>query len=97
MFHALTLLQSILFMDEPTSGLDTAGALLVARIARKIAKSGVVVICTIHQPSRMVFETFDYLLLMKRGGNTVYFGEIGRASRELVRSTTPVFNQGNLL
>jgi hypothetical protein len=47
-------------------------------------RSGVVVICTIHQPSRMVFETFDYLLLMKKGGNTVYFGEIGPASRDLV-------------
>ena len=71
-------------MDEPTSGLDTSGALLVANVARNIAKSGVVVICTIHQPSRMVFETFDHLLLMKKGGNTVYFGEIGPASRKLI-------------
>jgi hypothetical protein len=26
------------------------------------------VICTIHQPSRMVLEAFDYMLLLKRGG-----------------------------
>lgn len=60
---------SILFMDEPTSGLDTAGALLVANVARNIAKSGKTVICTIHQPSRMVLEKFDYMLLLKNGGS----------------------------
>lgn len=97
---------SILFMDEPTSGLDTAGALLVAKVARNIAKAGKTVICTIHQPSRMVLETFDYMLLLKRGGkfscvsrfgetmkthtafyatgNTVYFGPIGPASKDMV-------------
>eukprot|EP00039_Didymoeca_costata_P008271 m.109810 g.109810 ORF g.109810 m.109810 type:complete len:1457 (+) comp14014_c0_seq3:106-4476(+) len=74
---------SVLFMDEPTSGLDTAGALTVATVARNIADSGRTVICTIHQPSRMVFEQFDTLLLLQRGGRTVYFGDIGEDSRIL--------------
>jgi ABC-type multidrug transport system ATPase subunit len=56
----------------------------VANVARNIARSGKLVICTIHQPSRMVLEAFDSMLLMKRGGNTVYFGPIGPSSRELV-------------
>eukprot|EP00040_Diaphanoeca_grandis_P013572 m.68672 g.68672 ORF g.68672 m.68672 type:complete len:1487 (-) comp23981_c0_seq2:64-4524(-) len=73
----------IIFMDEPTSGLDTAGALTVARVARDIANSGRVVICTIHQPSQMVLEMFDYMLLMQRGGRTVYLGEIGEHSKLL--------------
>lgn len=45
----------VLFMDEPTSGLDSAGALTVANIARKMADAGRCVVCTIHQPSRMVY------------------------------------------
>lgn len=56
----------------------------MANVARNIARSGKLVICTIHQPSRMVLEAFDSMLLMKRGGNTVYFGPIGPSSRELV-------------
>lgn len=75
---------AVLLMDEPTSGLDTAGALLVAGVTRNIARSGKAVICTIHQPSRMVLESFDHMLMLQKGGNTVYFGEIGPESRSLV-------------
>lgn len=41
-------------------------------------------ICTIHQPPRMLFELFDMLLLMRRGGKVVYFGEVGEYCRSLV-------------
>eukprot|EP00047_Mylnosiga_fluctuans_P004483 m.234774 g.234774 ORF g.234774 m.234774 type:complete len:1699 (+) comp12715_c0_seq1:66-5162(+) len=74
----------ILFMDEPTSGLDTAGALNVIRAARAIADSGHAVVCTIHQPSAEIFEMFDHLLLLQRGGETVYFGPIGKHSASLL-------------
>ena len=34
-------------------------------------------VCTIHQPSESVFRLFTHLLLLKKGGEVVYFGEIG--------------------
>lgn len=30
------------------------------------------------QPNSALFENFDRLLLLQRGGETVYFGEIGK-------------------
>lgn len=67
----------VLFLDEPTSGISSSSAMIVAKALRKIADSGTSVICTVHQPSAEVFTTFDRLLLLKRGGKTVYFGDIG--------------------
>lgn len=42
------------------------------------------ILCTIHQPSAMLFQRFDRLLLLAKGGRTVYFGDIGRNSEVLV-------------
>jgi ABC-type multidrug transport system ATPase subunit len=75
---------SILFMDEPTSGLDARSAKLIMNGVRKIAHTGRTVICTIHQPSTEVFNFFDSLLLLQRGGRTVFFGELGKDSSKLI-------------
>lgn len=50
---------SIIFMDEPTSGLDARAASIVMRAVRKIVDTGRTVVCTIHQPSIDIFESFD--------------------------------------
>ncbi|KUF92061.1 hypothetical protein AM588_10006646 [Phytophthora nicotianae] len=68
---------SILFLDEPTSGLDTRSALIVMRGVQSIARTGRTVLCTIHQPSISIFELFDGLLLLQKGGYTAYFGDLG--------------------
>jgi ABC-type multidrug transport system ATPase subunit len=75
---------SVVFLDEPTSGLDSRGALVIMRAMKKIADTGRTVCATIHQPSAAVFEMFDDLLLLKRGGEVVFFGELGEESRYLV-------------
>ncbi|KAG5652201.1 hypothetical protein H0H81_005936 [Sphagnurus paluster] len=72
----------LLFLDEPTSGLDaqrksTSSAWNLVRFLRKLADQGQAILCTIHQPSSLLFESFDRLLLLERGGETVYFGDIG--------------------
>lgn len=74
----------LLFLDEPTSGLDAQSAWNLVRFLRKLADQGQAILCTIHQPSSLLFESFDRLLLLERGGETVYFGDIGNDSR-LVR------------
>eukprot|EP01088_Endostelium_zonatum_P016476 TRINITY_DN446_c0_g1_i1.p1 TRINITY_DN446_c0_g1~~TRINITY_DN446_c0_g1_i1.p1 ORF type:complete len:1655 (+),score=459.85 TRINITY_DN446_c0_g1_i1:79-5043(+) len=74
----------LLFLDEPTSGLDSRGAEIVMKTVRRIVDSGrASVVCTIHQPSAAVFELFTHLLLLKKGGRMVYFGEIHDQSRNI--------------
>ncbi|KFH46369.1 ABC transporter G family member-like protein [Hapsidospora chrysogenum ATCC 11550] len=67
----------LLFLDEPTSGLDSQSAFNIVRFLKKLAAAGQAILCTIHQPNAALFENFDRLLLLQRGGRTVYFGDIG--------------------
>ncbi|EHA8590358.1 ABC transporter G family member 39 [Cocos nucifera] len=75
---------SIIFMDEPTSGLDARAAAIVMRTVRNTVDTGRTVVCTIHQPSIDIFESFDELFLMKRGGEEIYVGPLGRNSCHLI-------------
>ncbi|KAJ0964795.1 hypothetical protein J5N97_025933 [Dioscorea zingiberensis] len=75
---------SIIFMDEPTSGLDARAAAIVMRTVRNTVDTGRTVVCTIHQPSIDIFEAFDELLLMKRGGQVIYSGPLGHHSQKII-------------
>ncbi|KAF7814222.1 ABC transporter G family member 36-like [Senna tora] len=75
---------SIIFMDEPTSGLDARAAAIVMRTVRNTVDTGRTVVCTIHQPSIDIFEAFDELLLMKRGGQVIYSGPLGQNSHKVI-------------
>ncbi|KAM5380089.1 hypothetical protein ACJZ2D_003736 [Fusarium nematophilum] len=70
--------QLLVFLDEPTSGLDSQTSWSVCDLIDRLAKSGQAILCTIHQPSAMLFSRFDRLLLLQPGGRTVYFGELGK-------------------
>ncbi|MCJ1392519.1 hypothetical protein MMC18_005387 [Xylographa bjoerkii] len=74
----------LLFLDEPTSGLDSGAAFNIVRFLRKLADAGQAILCTIHQPSSVLFEYFDELLLLKSGGRVVYHGSLGKDSRSLL-------------
>ncbi|GFP99542.1 pleiotropic drug resistance protein 1 [Phtheirospermum japonicum] len=76
---------SIIFMDEPTSGLDARAAAIVMRTVRNTVNTGRTVVCTIHQPSIDIFEAFDELFLLKRGGEEIYVGPLGRNSIHLIK------------
>ena len=75
--------QLLLFLDEPTSGLDSQSAFNIVRFLRKLAAAGQAILCTIHQPNASLFENFDRLLLLQQGGETVYFGDIGKDAQVL--------------
>ncbi|KAF9242291.1 ABC-2 type transporter-domain-containing protein [Melanogaster broomeanus] len=74
----------LLFLDEPTSGLDSQSAWAIMTFLRELADNGQAILCTIHQPSAELFQVFDRLLLLRKGGQTVYFGDIGEKSSTLL-------------
>ncbi|KAH7141746.1 ABC-2 type transporter-domain-containing protein, partial [Dactylonectria macrodidyma] len=76
--------QLLVFLDEPTSGLDSQTSWAICDLIEKLTASGQAVLCTIHQPSAMLFQRFDRLLLLAPGGRTVYFGDLGEESRTLL-------------
>ncbi|KAH6844637.1 ABC-2 type transporter-domain-containing protein [Chaetomium sp. MPI-CAGE-AT-0009] len=70
----------LLFLDEPTSGLDAQSSWAIVQLLRQLADNGQAILCTIHQPSALLFQQFDRLLFLAKGGKTVYFGGIGANS-----------------
>uniref|UniRef100_A0A7N0V1X9 ABC transporter domain-containing protein n=1 Tax=Kalanchoe fedtschenkoi TaxID=63787 RepID=A0A7N0V1X9_KALFE len=76
---------SIIFMDEPTSGLDARAAAIVMRAVRNTVDTGRTVVCTIHQPSIDIFDVFDELVLLKRGGQQIYVGALGQHCSQLIK------------
>ncbi|OAX82652.1 hypothetical protein ACJ72_02998 [Emergomyces africanus] len=77
--------QLLLFLDEPTSGLDSQSSWAIITFLRKLANNGQAVLSTIHQPSAILFQEFDRLLFLAKGGKTVYFGDIGENSETLLK------------
>ncbi|KAG5243238.1 ABC transporter family protein [Salix suchowensis] len=69
---------SIIFMDEPTSGLDARAAAIVMRAVRNTVDTGRTVVCTIHQPSIDIFESFD------ERRSVIYAGSLGHRSDKLI-------------
>ncbi|CAF2293677.1 unnamed protein product [Brassica napus] len=76
---------SIIFMDEPTTGLDARAAAIVMRAVKNVAETGRTIVCTIHQPSIDIFEAFDELVLLKRGGRMIYTGPLGQHSSHVIQ------------
>lgn len=57
----------VIFLDECTTGLDSVASTQCIQLLKKLACEGKTVICTIHTPSAMVFELFDYVYTMAEG------------------------------
>jgi ABC-type multidrug transport system ATPase subunit len=74
----------LMFLDEPTSGLDSGAAFNIVRFLRKLADAGQAILCTIHQPSAILFEYFDELVLLKSGGRVAYHGPLGKDSASMI-------------
>jgi ATP-binding cassette, subfamily G (WHITE), member 2, SNQ2 len=71
---------NVLFLDEPTTGLDSTAAFSIVQYLSIVAKAtNVAVIMTLHQPSGLVFDMLDDLLLLE-SGKVVYAGSIPAAA-----------------
>lgn len=57
----------ILFCDEITTGLDSYTATHIVNTLKRIARTGKIVICTIHQPASGLFDKFDEVILLSNG------------------------------
>lgn len=75
----------LLFLDEPTSGLDSQAAFSIVRFLKKLSQAGQAIVCTIHQPSSMLIQQFDMILALNPGGNTFYFGPVGKEGCEVIK------------
>eukprot|EP00930_Biecheleria_cincta_P031926 TRINITY_DN22140_c0_g1_i1.p1 TRINITY_DN22140_c0_g1~~TRINITY_DN22140_c0_g1_i1.p1 ORF type:complete len:627 (+),score=95.32 TRINITY_DN22140_c0_g1_i1:127-2007(+) len=72
----------LFFLDEPLTGLDSTRAVEVMKMLRELAsKHGTTIMLTIHQPSSALYECFDRLLLMGKGGRTAFFGSMSEAKQ----------------
>ncbi|XPS81513.1 Multidrug resistance protein [Ascochyta lentis] len=58
--------QLLLFLDEPTLGLDSQASWIICNLMEKLKNSGQAILCTIHQPSAMLFQRFDRLLFLAK-------------------------------
>ena len=74
----------LLSADSSHAGLDARAAAIVMRTVRNIVNTGRTIVCTIHQPSIDIFEAFDELLLLKRGGECIFNGQLGKDSGRLI-------------
>ncbi|RWA06706.1 hypothetical protein EKO27_g8395 [Xylaria grammica] len=75
----------LLFLDEPTSGLDSQTAWSICSLLRRLADNRQAILRTIHQLSPQLFNMFDRLLLLERGGCTLYFSDIDDNSSTLIQ------------
>ena len=85
----------VIVLDEPTSGLDSAAASAIISLLDIIAKRcGAAVICTIHQPSALVFAGFHSVLVLS-DGRVAYCGERDAMSRYFESIEMPLSKEAN--
>ncbi|KAG6860184.1 hypothetical protein C0995_014729 [Termitomyces sp. Mi166 len=77
----------LLFLDEPTSGLDSQSAWSIMSFLRSLADNGQAILCTpvfINLLRNYSRHVFDRMLLLRKGGQTVYFGDLGKNATTLI-------------
>jgi ABC-type multidrug transport system ATPase subunit/ABC-type multidrug transport system permease subunit len=75
---------SVLFVDEPVGGLDGRSAMVIMEGLRKVADTGRTVICSMNRPSTDVFNLFDSALVLQRGGQMAFFGQLGDEAQSFI-------------
>lgn len=87
----------VLFLDEPTSGLDSTTAMVIIELFDRLAKDeNTTIIMTVHQPSENMFNVFETVLLLARGGHVLYNGNTENTSSYLAELGYPVPENKNV-
>ena len=63
----------VYLFDEPTSGLSSKDSEHVIDIVKGMSHNKIVLV-TIHQPSSKIFQMFNKVVLLDKGGRLVFFG-----------------------
>ena len=56
----------LILLDEPTTGLDSSSSLELMTFIKTLSSSSTI-ICTIHQPTPIIFELFSQILMLSEG------------------------------
>lgn len=65
----------VLFQFFLYSGLDSSTTKQCVMLLKQLSQEGKTIICTIHQPSALIFELFDHLYALTEG-RCIYQGSI---------------------
>ncbi|GAA5921109.1 hypothetical protein JCM3775_004094 [Rhodotorula graminis] len=65
---------AVLYADEPLTGLDAFTASSVMQMLSDLAAAGHTVVITVHQPRAEIWNAIDEVLLLAKGGRTVFSG-----------------------
>ncbi|KMT04581.1 hypothetical protein BVRB_8g182370 [Beta vulgaris subsp. vulgaris] len=85
---------AILLLDEPTTGLDSTSAFLVASVLQNVARSGRIVILSVHQPSTRILSVVDHLIVLS-DGQTVYSGSPSNITEFFAACNHPISEDEN--
>ncbi|KMQ85336.1 protein scarlet-like protein [Lasius niger] len=70
----------VLFLDEPTTGQDAHSAGVLVSHMMSFASRNRTILCTIHQPSSVIFDSFHRIILLA-GGRVAFAGTVTQAIR----------------
>ncbi|XP_022128677.2 dnaJ homolog subfamily C member 10 [Pieris rapae] len=57
----------VVFLDEPTTGLDSLTTNQCISMLKNLAKGGRTIVCTIHQPTALIYKMFDQVYILAEG------------------------------
>ncbi|CAK1549454.1 unnamed protein product [Leptosia nina] len=57
----------VVFLDEPTTGLDSLTTTQCVSMLKELARGGRTIVCTIHQPTALIYKMFDQVYILAEG------------------------------